>query len=70
MEAIEFVAKVKNGKVIEIPLEHLRELSGEFRVIILLENQEKKKRVQKNQFKALSLKTKGVKIDRDEIYDE
>lgn len=36
MEAIEFVAKVKDG-VIEIPKEYLVTLHDEFRVIILVE---------------------------------
>lgn len=69
MEAIEFTTKVKQGKIIEIPNKYLENISGEFRVIILLEKKSKPKKAGKKEFKALKIKTKGLKFNREEIYE-
>lgn len=42
MEAIEFMARLKNG-AIEVPEEYLKQLKHEFRVIILLQEEKPKK---------------------------
>jgi len=65
--AIEFITK-KNGKIIEIPEEYINQISGEFRVILLLDEKPKKAN-RKRKFKALSVDTKNFKFNRDEIYD-
>lgn len=67
MQAIEFITKAKNG-IIEIPKEHLKNLSDEFRVIILLEPgiPEQKRKSKKKQLSSLSVKTKGLTFGRDE----
>ncbi len=70
MKAIEFITKKKRGDVIEIPKEYADEISGEFRVILILKAKPKKKAVQKREFKAFKVKTKGFKFNRNEIYDE
>lgn len=68
MKAIEFVAHAKQGKV-EIPQEYIDQVSGEFRVILLLNQQEPVKPKRKRNFKALSVKTKNFKLKRDDIYE-
>lgn len=72
MRAIEFITKVKEGrgKTIEIPKEYADEVSGEFRVILLLNTQAATNKTSKRTFKALKVKTKGFKFARAEIYDE
>lgn len=64
MQAIEFITKVKDG-IIKIPKEYLDSLKEEFRVIILIDEKEPKK-TKKRELKALKIKTKGFKFDRDE----
>jgi hypothetical protein len=44
MQAIEFIAKTKNG-VIEIPKKYLKDLKSKFRVIILVEQEEPAKKL-------------------------
>ena len=68
--AIEFVAKKKKGSIIEIPKEYADEVSGEFRVILILNTKPAKKPARKRVFKAIKVNTKGFKFNRDEIYDE
>lgn len=70
MKAIEFVTKKKQGGMIEIPKEYADEVSGAFRVILILNVKSEKKVVPKREFKALKVKTKGFKFNRDDIYDE
>lgn len=73
MKAIEFIAQKNRDKMIEIPAEHVNALSGSFRVIILLDQDEVKPKVAKKkrpEFKAVKLKTKGFKFNREELYDE
>lgn len=65
MEAIEFVTKVENGNI-KVPNKYLPELTDEFRVIILIEQKEKKISKKKKSFKAFAIDTKGLKFDRDE----
>lgn len=67
MEAIEFVAKIKNG-IIEVPKEHLASLHNECRVIILVEDKalEKKHIKKKKRLSSLTVKTKGLVFERDE----
>jgi hypothetical protein len=64
MEAIEFTAKAKDG-VIKIPKEFQASLNEEVRVIILIDSQKKAKSI-KRELKAIKIKTKGFKFDRDE----
>jgi hypothetical protein len=66
--AIEFITKKKKGEIIEIPKEYADEVSGEFRVILILNAKPKKKAARKRVFKALKLDTKAFKFNRDEIY--
>lgn len=69
--AIEFVTKKKQRRMIEIPEEYADEVSGEFRVILILKlSKPKKKPAREREFKAVKLSTKGFAFDRDEIYDE
>lgn len=70
MEAIEFMAKAKEGKTIEIPKEYLSEIWGEFRIILLLQKKTEPKTSSKRKFQALKIKTKGLKFNREDIYDE
>ncbi|MCL4361001.1 hypothetical protein M1446_01430 [Candidatus Dependentiae bacterium] len=70
MKAIEFITKKKQGGIIEIPKEYANQISGEFRVILILDVKPKKKVSHKREFKALKVKTKKFKFNRDEIYDE
>lgn len=46
------------------------EVLEEFRVILILKPETEKKAVGKREFKAFRIKTKGLKFDRNEIYDE
>lgn len=76
--AIEFLAKKKRGKIIEIPEEYAASVAGEFRVILILNTQldakkpakeaKKPAKTAKKTFKAFKAKTKGFKFNRDEIY--
>ena len=66
---IEFIAEKKQGGMIEIPKEYADDVSGKFRVIIILNNAEKNIAHQR-EFKAVQLKTKGFKFNRDEIYND
>lgn len=70
MKALEFVAKVKQGKLIEIPMELQDKISGEFRVIILMDLKDEQETKSPKEFKALKLKTKNFKFDRDALYEE
>ena len=70
MKAIEFITTKKQGGVIEIPKKYASEVSGEFRVILILNVKPEKKVVRKREFKAFKAKTKGFKFNRHEIYDE
>lgn len=71
MQAIEFITKKKQGKMIEIPEEYLEKVSGQFRVILLLEIPKEAPTVKKKKvFKALKIKTKGFKFNRDDAYDD
>lgn len=70
MQAIEFVSQEKQGKI-EIPQEYLERVTGQFRVILLLEGPtEPLKSKKKKTFKALKIKTKGFKFNRDDAYDD
>jgi len=68
MEAIEFVTQTKRGKSIEIPEEYKKDVTGEIRVIILITKKKKLEKKTKREFKALKIKTKGFKFNRQEIY--
>ena len=70
MKAIEFITTKKQGRMIEIPKKYADEVLGEFRVILILKSEPEKKVVRKREFKAFRAKTKGLKFNRDEIYDE
>lgn len=70
MKTIEFTTKKKQGGIIEIPQKYAKEVSGEFRVILILKAKPEKKVVRKREFKAFKVKTKGLKFNRNEIYDE
>ena len=67
MEAIEFIANVKDGTV-KIPKKYLSNLPKEFRIIILINKDipVKQKEVKKRQLSALKVKTKGLHFDREE----
>jgi hypothetical protein len=43
MRAVEFTTKKKQGGMIQIPEEYISEVSGEFRVIIIINAEPKKK---------------------------
>lgn len=71
MKAIEFTSKVTQGKNIEIPHEYINQVSGTFRVILLLEPKDgTSKKSRKKKFDAFRIATKELKFDRNEIYDE
>ena len=70
MEAIEFVVRIKRGKLIEIPEEYKKDVSGEIRVIILMIKKEKQEKRLKEVSKALRIKTKGFRFNRQEIYKD
>lgn len=66
MHAIEFVTDAKNG-VIQIPKKYLKQLKKHMRVIILVEEEEKKvKTFPKKGLTSLKIKTKGLSFSRDE----
>ena len=67
MHAIEFVSKESNG-VIEVPSKYRKDLTKEFRVIILLDREKIKKTTTKK-FSEPKVKTKGFKFDRDEAHE-
>ena len=69
-QAIEFVTKKKRGKMIEIPEEYADSVSGEFRVILILNSLPEVKEPSKKSFKAFKTKTKGFKFKRDELYTD
>lgn len=67
MKAIEFTAIAKQGKTIEIPNEYIDEISGEFRVILLLNSQNKvMKSSKKRSLNAVQIDTKDLMFNRDE----
>lgn len=68
MEAIEFIVEKQHGKIIEIPEQYLDAISGTFRVIILLDSTPESEPVRKREFKAVKLKTKDFKFNREELY--
>jgi hypothetical protein len=68
--AIEFIAHKKNNRTIEIPEEYADEVSGEFRVILILNTRFEKKAPRKRKFEALKLKLNGYKFNRDDAYEE
>lgn len=70
MKTIEFITKKKQGNLIAIPKKYADEVSGEFKVILVLEKKRDKKVAPKRKFKAFKVKTKGYKFNRSEIYDE
>jgi len=63
MEAFQFTTKAKDGNI-KIPKQYLNSLKEEFTVIILVEPKEKKTSSRK--LKAVKIKTKGFKFDREE----
>jgi hypothetical protein len=68
VRAIEFITKPKDG-VIKIPKEHIGNLQGEIRVIILIDAELESQSTEKtkgSRFSALQITTKGVSFDRDE----
>lgn len=67
MQAIEFTAKAQKG-TIKIPKEYQEQLQDEFRVIILQNTPayEAKSPRKKRTLSAAKIKTKGLKITRDE----
>lgn len=67
MQAIEFIATAQKG-TIKIPKEYQEQLQNQFRVIILQEEpcHEVKKTPKKRILSAVKIKTKGLKITRDE----
>ena len=68
--AIEFITTKKNNRLIEIPEEFIDEISGEFRVILLLNQPTQEKKSKHNDFTALKVELKGYKFNRDDAYDE
>ncbi len=65
MEAFQFTTKAKDGNI-KIPEKYLNSLKEEFTVIILLEKKEKKVSKVSRELKAVKIKTKGFKFDREE----
>ena len=70
MQAIEFLAKAQKG-TIKIPKEYQDQLQAQFRVIILQDGpKEEVKQIRKKRtLKAVQIKTKGLKFNRDEAND-
>jgi hypothetical protein len=71
--AIEFIATKKNNRLIEIPEELADEVSGQFRVILLFDQQTttpEPKKSRKREFNAIKVELKGYKFNRDDAYDE
>lgn len=65
MEAIEFIAKIKD-RTITIPKKYLNKLTPEFRVIILMNNTQEPAKITKKSFSAFGITTKDLHFDRDE----
>lgn len=67
MEAIEFTTEAKDG-VIKIPKKYQAQLQDTFRVIILQESSSETKKVPRSKrvLRAVKIKTKGFKFDREE----
>jgi hypothetical protein len=68
MQAIEFIAKIKDG-IIKIPKKHLKDIHNECRIIILMETAKSHKELspkKKRTFSSLEIKTKDLHFDRDE----
>lgn len=67
MKAIEFVSNKVDG-MIQVPEQFKDLLTGEFRVIILVDEPTHLKKIvaEKKQFKAIEITTKDLKFDRDE----
>ncbi|HEV2917239.1 MAG TPA: hypothetical protein VGW78_05875 [Candidatus Babeliales bacterium] len=66
MQAIEFIARVKDG-VIELPKEYINTIHDQCRIIILLDTKIPKKTTpKKKKLSALKIQTKGLVFDRDE----
>lgn len=66
MQAIEFITDAEDG-IIRIPKKYLKDLKKNIRVIILVEEKEKKaKSFPKKGLTILKIKTKGLSYDRDE----
>jgi hypothetical protein len=68
MQAIEFIAKAQKGSI-KVPKEYHEQLQGQFRVIILQEQEAivpKKSTSKKRTLNAVKIKTKGFKFNRDE----
>lgn len=66
MQAIEFVAQAEDG-TIKIPKKYLKQLEGDLRIIILIEKGvQKDEEKKKPKFSALKVKTKKIKLSRDE----
>lgn len=63
MQAFEFVTKAEDG-IIKIPKQFVENLSNEFRVIILVDQQKINKKLRK--FDAVRFTTKDLKFNRDE----
>jgi hypothetical protein len=68
--AIEFVATKKNNRLIEIPEEFIDEISGQFRVILLLDKTTQTPKSPKKELTALKVALNGYKFNRDDAYDE
>lgn len=67
MKAIEFTTSSQDG-TIKIPKKYQKDLEKQFRVIILVDETlpSQKRKGKSKQFKAMSIKTKGLTFDRDE----
>lgn len=66
MHAIEFITDAEDG-IIRIPKKYLKDVKKNIRVIILVEEKEKKmKSFPKKGLTSLKLKTKGLSFNRDE----
>lgn len=74
MKALEFIAKMQDG-IIKVPKKYVQQFTKQVRIIVLMEDasaEEKKpakvikKAKKKLEFKALSIDTRGLFVDRDE----
>ncbi len=68
--AIEFIATKKNNRLIEIPEEFIDEISGQFRVILLLDKSTKISKPSQKKLTALKVPMNGYKFNRDDAYEE
>ena len=59
--AIEFITKKKQGKMIEIPAEYIDKVQGEFRVILILNKKQNLKITKKTEPKSKIIKTTKTK---------